>query len=387
MTFIYRQTISEGIMKGHIDSTIIERYFPTLKEMTYLNNAATGILPSTALDAMKEYLEGRIRAKRSLDDTLNKMDSIRAKLSRLLGGSPAEYALAPSTSVGLNTLAHGIEYPEGSNIVICDLEFPANYVPWQNASRLYGVELRIVPSREGAVNVSDFADRIDENTRVVAISMVQFGSGFRADISAIAKTAHEHDAFLVADIIQAAGWHDINLPKIGVDLASAQAAKWLIGPIGAGFIYVSKDIMDRVKPRYLGWWGVEDMRDFSYFERTPAKSAKRYEIGSPALIAYVGFDESLDLLLSIPAKEREAVALGNAEYLRECLREMGLEHYEFEEQNKSPIVSCVPDDVERLEKELRKDGIHCSVRNGRLRISPHFYNTTEEIDRLVEKMR
>ncbi|MHA2423715.1 MAG: aminotransferase class V-fold PLP-dependent enzyme [Candidatus Thorarchaeota archaeon] len=355
--------------------------------MTYLNNAATGIPPLRTINAMQKYLEGRVGAKGNFEETLEAFKRIRTNLALLLGGSAESYAFAPSTSHGLNTFAHGIEYPTGSNIVICDLEFPANYIPWQNAARMYGAELRVVRSKDGGVNQEDLVDLIDENTRVVAVSLVQFSTGFRIDASRLAKIAHENGAYLVADIIQAAGWQDIDLEKWDVDFAAAQSAKWLIGPIGSGFAYIKKEILDEVQPKFLGWWSVENMREFGYSDRIPATDATKFEVGSPAMIAYVGFKESIKLLLEIPASERERTALETADYLRTRLSEIGIEFYEFPEMNRSPIVSCKPENIEELHKELKKNDIHCSVRNGRLRVSPHFYNTQQEVDRLVQKMR
>jgi len=370
-----------------IDEKVLEQNFPTLKEMVYLNNAATGIPPTSAVAAMKMYLENRTEAVGDFEDTLEMIKGIKSKLSRLLGGDPADYAFVPNTTSGLNTLAHGIDYPKNSNIVICDLEFPANYIPWQNAASLYNSELRVIKSKNGAIEQNDIAQSVDENTRILAISMTQFGSGYRADIPEIAKIVHEQNAILAVDIIQAAGWQDIDLTKMGVDFAAAQAAKWLIGPIGAGFIYIDKNLIEQVEPRYLGWWGVEDMNEYGYAQRTPTKDARKFEVGSPAMISYVGFNKSLDVLLSIPAKDRESVALENGNYLREQLREINVGYYEFNKQNESPIVSCSPKSVEDLQKELQKNKIHCSVRNGRLRVSPHFYNSEEEIDKLVKMMR
>jgi len=374
-------------MKPIIDPEYVRKHFPTLAGMTYLNNAATGIPPQATITAMKEHLENRVRAKSNFEETLEGFKEIRKNLANLLGGEAESYGFAPSTSGGLNIFAHGIDYPEGSNIVICDLEFPANYIPWQNVARMYGVELRVVKSENGFVSHDTFLEKIDDNTRVVAVSLVQFASGFRVDMSRLAKAAHDKGAYIVADIIQAAGWKDIDLPQMDVDFAAAQAAKWLIGPIGAGFVYVKKERIPEINNRFMGWWSVENMNEFAYSERTPASDARKFESGSPAMIAYVGFKESLKVLLEIPSKDRERAALDNADYLRKRLTEIGIEYYDFPNENRSATVSCKPNNVEELHKTLFKSDIHCSVRNGRLRVSPHYYNSREEIDMLTERMR
>ncbi len=370
-----------------IDRAFIEERFPTLGQMTYLNNASTGIPPLGTIEAIKQYLEGRVTATGTFDETVKVFSNIRERLAKLLGGSSENYGAVTSTSDGLNIAAHGIDYPAGSNIVISDLEFPSNYIPWQNASRWYRADLRVVRSKDGAVPTEAYLNMIDENTRIVAVSLVQFGSGYRSDVRALADAVHEANGILVVDIIQAAGWADIDLVGLNVDFAAAQAAKWLIGPIGAGFIFVNKQALEQMRPRFLSWWGVKNTMEFGYGERELLDDARRFQTGSLALAAHVGFLESLDTLLEIPNKTREQAVLGLAQYLRERLDEVGIDYYHFEQKHESAIVSCVPSDVERVQERLAQKRIYCSVRNGRLRVSPHFYNTTEDIDRLIDALR
>jgi len=374
-------------MKELIDPKFISGQWPTLREMTYLNNASTGIPPLNTFNAMKEYLDNKVKAIGKFEDTLKAFKEIRQLLALLLGGDYSQYAFVPSTSEGINSLAHSIDYPTGSNVVICDLEFPANYVPWQNASKLYGFDLRVVKSEEGAVSRDAFSNQVDENTKVIAVSQIQFGSGFRSDLNQLKKLAHENSALLSVDIIQAAGCFDTDLAKIGVDFATGQAAKWLLGPVGAGYIYVGQSVMDKLNPRFIGWWGVEELMDFEYYERTPLPDARKFQVGSPAMIAYVGLLESLRILLKIPGRIRERVALDNADYFRKQLSEINIPFYDFGRNHNSAIVSCKPQDVEEIHKELMKNKIHCSVRNGRLRVSPHFYNNYDEIDRIIGYLR
>jgi selenocysteine lyase/cysteine desulfurase len=382
--FIKKSPLGLLIMTDLIDPDFISEQWPTLKEMTYLNNASTGIPPLDTFNAMKKQLDNRARVIGKFEDTLARFKEIRQHLAMLLGGDYSQYAFVASTSAGINSIAHSIEYPAGSNVVVCDLEFPANYVPWQNASKLYGFDLRVVKSKDGAVSLDAFKEKVDENTKVLAVSQIQFGSGYRADLNQLARLAHDNDALLSVDIIQAAGCFDTDLEKIGVDFATGQAAKWMLGPIGAGYIYVGKSVMAELNPRFIGWWGVEKLMEFGYFERIPLPDARKFQVGSPAMVAYVGLFESLKTLLKIPGKTREAAALDNANYFRKRLSEIDIPYYDFGLDHNSATVSCKPDKVEDLHKELVKKKIHCSVRNGRLRVSPHFYNNHDEIDRIIE---
>ncbi|MFW9982749.1 MAG: aminotransferase class V-fold PLP-dependent enzyme [Candidatus Thorarchaeota archaeon] len=370
-------------MTDLIDPEFISTLWPTLNEMTYINNAATGIPPLNTFNAMREYLDNKAQAFGTFKETLSNLKEVRQLLAQLLGGDYSQYAFVPSTSAGINSFAHSINYPKGSNIVLCDLEFPANYVPWQNVKKLYEVELRVVESVDGAVSLDAFKEHIDENTKVVAVSQIQFGTGFRADLEGLTKVAHVNGALLSVDIIQAAGCFETDLAKLGVDFATGQAAKWLLGPVGAGYIFVGSSIMDEVQPRFMGWWGVEQIMEFDYFERAPLSDARKFQVGSPAMIAYVGFLESLKTLLKIQGKKREQAAMDNADYLRKRLTEIDIPYYDFGPDHNSATVSCQPPDVDRLHEELIKNKVFTSVRNGRLRVSPHFYNNHKDIDTLV----
>ncbi|MFX1606643.1 MAG: aminotransferase class V-fold PLP-dependent enzyme [Promethearchaeota archaeon] len=374
-------------MTNLIDPDFISQHWPTLSDMTYLNNASTGIPPINTFNAMKLYLDNRAAAIGKFEDTLEELKKVRQHLAQLLGGDYSQYAFVSSTSAGINSIAHSVEYPTESNVVVCDLEFPANYVPWQNASKMYGFELRVAKSKDGAISLDSFSDQVDENTKVLAVSQIQFGSGFRVDLTKLSKLAHDNSAILVVDIIQAAGCFNTDLKKLGVDFATGQAAKWLLGPIGAGYIYVNQSVMDNLSPRFIGWWGVENLMEFEYSDRTPLPDARKFQVGSPAMVAYVGLLESLKTLLQIPGKTRENTAMDNADYLRKRLLESEVPFYDFGQDHNSAIISCKPQDVEELHKELIEKRIHCSVRNGRLRISPHFYNNHEEIDRIVDNLR
>ena len=374
-------------MTDLIDPEFISDQWPTLKEMTYLNNASTGIPPLDTFNAMKKHLDNKSKAIGKFEDTLARFKEIRQNLAMLLGGDYSQYGFVASTSAGINSIAHSVEYPAGSNVVICDLEFPANYVPWQNASKLYGFDLRVVKSRDGAAPLESYEDQVDENTKILAISQVQFGSGFRSDLNQLAQLAHKNSALLSVDIIQAAGCFDTDLAKVGVDFATGQAAKWMLGPVGAGYIYVGKSVIEDLTPRFIGWWGVEQLMEFGYFERTPLPDARKFQVGSPAMVAYVGLLESLKTLLKIPGKTRENVAMDNANYLRKRLSEIGIPFYDFGTKHNSATVSCMPQVVDSLHEKLVKNKIHCSVRNGRLRISPHFYNNHDEIDRIIDHLR
>ncbi|MFX0098863.1 MAG: aminotransferase class V-fold PLP-dependent enzyme [Candidatus Hodarchaeota archaeon] len=367
-----------------INQNLVDELFPSLKEVTHLNNAGVSIPPVTAKKAMMEYFENRMKGKFNVKDVMNKFKEFGKCITDLLGGGFQNYAYMPNTTAGINAIANSIDYPTGSNIVICDLEFPANYIPWLNLKNFFDVEVRVVKSKDGAAPVDEYIKLIDENTRMVAVSHVQFGTGYKIDIKKLADAVHSVGGYISLDIIQSAGCVDFKIPALDVDFAAGQATKWLLGPIGAGFIYVRDELLEKVKPRYMGWQGVKNTENFSFREIEPASSAAKFQLGSPAMICYWGLTESLKVLLKFPGEAREKAALENADYLRKRLDEKGIGHLDFKPENRSAIVSCNVKDAENLIKVLWKNNVICSVRDGNLRVSPHFYNSKDDIDRLME---
>lgn len=369
-----------------IDPTFIAAHFPTLREMVHLDNASHGIPPVDALDAMTRYFTARMHGTDTFDDVLAMLEDTRACIAKLLGGTPANYAFVPNTTEGINTVANSISYPPGSNVVICDLEFPANYIPWQNLRRFHDVEVRVVPSEDGAVPVERFASCIDQRTRVVSVSHVQYGTGYRVDVKALARVAHEAGALLCLDVIQSAGVLDMNLVDLDVDLAAGQGTKWLAGPIGAGFVYVRDGLAPGLHPRHAGWWGVDGLEDFSFSQdRTFYNDARRLQVGSPAIICYAGLGAALKVLLQVAGTEREREAMALASRLKDRMEDVpGCAPRRFEGGGESPIVAVQVPRVEMVQRALLDRRIFCSVRDGRLRVSPHFYNTPGEIDTLVD---
>lgn len=373
-------------MTSNHDYEDIKKFWPTLDSMTFLNTASAGIPSQPVLDGMNHYLTQRTEANWGAKDTAELYYQVKTRLSQLLGGTPSQYAFVPSTSIGISSFGNSIEYPEGSNIVLCDMEFPSNYIPWQIISRLKGVELRVVKSKNGVASADDYAAHIDENTRVVAVSHVQFGTGYKVDLERLGKLVHATNGFLVVDIIQSAGWEEVNLLKLGVDFAAGQSTKWIAGPIGAGYAYVKQGILSQLKPIYGGWHSVEDHRNFDYFERVVNKDASMFEGGSPPLVAYAGLNEALKILLSKSMSLVRSRAMDNANYLRKRLQEQSIHYYDYGDNHNSPVISCKPAQVEQLETSLLADRIIVSIRNNRLRVSPHFYNSYDEIDKFMAKL-
>ncbi|MHA1792552.1 MAG: aminotransferase class V-fold PLP-dependent enzyme [Promethearchaeota archaeon] len=363
---------------------LIKNQFPSLENITYLNTSSEGIPPVVCLEEINRYFKTRLDGTSIFQEVIDMFKDVRGLLSKLLGGLPGNYSLITSTTDAINAAAHSIKYPPGSNIVLCDLEFPANYIPWFNLKNFKDVEVRVVKSQNGAVFINQFENLIDHQTVFVAISHVQFSSGYKVDLRKLTNIAHERGALVLADVIQSAGAIDLNLKKIGVDFAAGQATKYLIGPVGAGFLYVSDACLENVMPIYAGWWGVEDGENFGFFERKLLPDARKFQTGTQSIISYFGFKESLRLLLELGNETRQNLAMECANYLRKRLQEENIKYLAFSPDNSSHVVSCEIKSLDNSFKTLIKSKVYTSKRNGRLRISTHFYNKKEDIDKLLD---
>nr|MDO8116025.1 aminotransferase class V-fold PLP-dependent enzyme [Candidatus Sigynarchaeota archaeon] len=369
-----------------VDDTFLDHHWPNRHDVINLNNASEGTPPISALDAITTYFKNQVEGRVSIKEIVSMLDDVKLKLALLMGGEPKDFAFMPNTTEAINAAVHVITYPPGSNVVLCDLEFPANFIPWQNLRQFNDVEVRVVRNVNGSVPLEAFAEKVDTKTRAIAVSHVQFCNGFKSDLPTLSKLAHDHGACMVVDVIQSVGVIDFDAENTGADFIAGQATKWLLGPIGAGFLYVKPDLQQALHPRYAGWWGVDDVENFTFKEHMLAPDARKFQVGSPAIGCYHGLRAALDVLLQVPGSVRERRAMDAANHLRKRLDEARIKQVDFPAERRSPIVACEPPDVNGAFKRLVARRILCSIREGRLRVSPHFYNTKGDIDRLVDTL-
>jgi len=276
----------------------IQEDFPLLKEVVWLASAGVGPMPRTALSAMAE-VQSRLYERLDPAAWEEYGERCRKLVARLLAVAPEEIALVRSTTEGLNAIAGAIPWQHGDTIVITDQEYPANVVPWYHQAHRHDLEVRVVPSENGRLPLGRFEEVIDRRTRVVAVSHVQFASGFRTDFAALAELAHAHEALLIVDGIQAVGALRVQPRELGIDVLACGGYKWLCGPLGTGFLYVRRELADELTPMALGYERISApeyeairdalraggtwVRDFS----RPAAGAKRFDgVGlNPALLS------------------------------------------------------------------------------------------------------
>jgi selenocysteine lyase/cysteine desulfurase len=316
-------------------------------------------------------------------------EGTRRLIATLVGARSEEVALVHSTSEGIAIVANGLTYEKGSNIVTCDLEFASNLFPWQLLSRRHGLELRVVRNRNGSLRAQDFSDAIDAKTKLVAISYVQYSNGFRTDLEELSRIAHENHAYIVTDAVQAVGQMPVNVSKLGVDFLATSGYKWMLSPISSGFLYVRHDLMDELWPTIVGYRADEDPMRFGFREFRPARTAQRYESGQLNFPGFAGMKESIGLLqsvgivviwdriISLVNRLVDGLEQNARVRMRSCLDEV----------SRSGIINLACPDPDSAAQRLLEHDVVVSVRDGGLRISPHFYNTDGEIDKLLSELR
>lgn len=366
----------------------IRSLFAAANRSTYLNSAAVSPMPRAAIEAINWQLNdvAEYGSAHYLDWVATK-DRARALLASMMNVRPEQVAFTRNTSDGFASIANGLAWKPGDNIVSFEREFPANFYAWRRIRDEYGVELRLCPELDGRIDLDEFINLIDSDTRVVAISSVQYGSGFRADLERIGRAAKEADALFCVDVIQGLGAHAYDLPAEFVDAASGASHKWLCAPEGCGFVYLSDRARERVKPTFVGWISVETPWDFEDREQPFKPNALAWESGTGVSSLFYGLEQSLKLLSETSLNNIERHLFDLTDHLCDSLGGKDYDIVSSRAPGERSAIVCIrhrkgltPNEIfDRLEAQ----NIVVSARGDRLRIAPHLYNNSADIDRLV----
>jgi selenocysteine lyase/cysteine desulfurase len=317
---------------------------------------------------------------------------LRGSLAKLIHAEGhARIAFQSSTSDALNIVAGGLRWKSGDRILLNDLEFPANVYPYLNLKK-HGVELDVIPSRDGMVTVEMIERWLGPRTKLLALSAVQFLSGHRADLAAIGSLCRRRGIIFAVDGIQAVGAMKIDVQAMSIDAFAAGAQKWQLAPHGTGFLYVSEDLQSRIQQQYLGWLAVEDPWNFRNYDQPLAHSARRYEGGSLNLPGLHGYEAAVSTLLEFGPDAIENHILDLTAVLREGLQALpGVKVITPpRREDHAGIISIqLPSTTndKRFFVNMQENGVTPALREGKVRYSPHFYNTVEEMERTVEITR
>ncbi|HYU99197.1 MAG TPA: aminotransferase class V-fold PLP-dependent enzyme [Pyrinomonadaceae bacterium] len=369
----------------------IRALFPVTGRAIYLNHAAVSAPPTPTIDAIKSQLadvseNGSVNFRK----WLAVRESARQLVAGMLGANPEQVAFMRNTSDALSTVANGLGWQAGDNLVTFRHEFPSNLYPWLRLRDALGVEVRVCEERDGRVDVDELIRLIDDRTRIVAISQVQYASGFRADLERIGRAARAYDALLVVDVIQALGVIPIDVEAELVDVAAGACHKWLLTPEGVGLLYLSARARERIQPTLVGWTSVPNPDDYGYYAQGWNEGTLAWETGTGPVALVHGLEASLKLLNEVGINTIQAHLEKLTDHLCEQLRNTNYEVVSSRRKGEKSQIVCIRNTAGQssmdLYSHLRKRNIVTAPRGDRLRISPHFYNRLEEIDELVKAL-
>ena len=367
--------------------------FPVTREKIFLSHAAVCALPRRIAEAVRDYALKTTLGDQEETWPAAQIQKARALGARLLHAQTEEIAFVGPTSLALSFVASGLPWRKGDNLLVYFDDYPSNVYPWMALAEK-GVEVRLLNVKEyGRIRAVDVIGQVDEQTRLVALASNHFVSGYRLDIEAIGKALRDRNILFCVDAIQTVGAFPTSVEHI--DFLAADAHKWLLGPCGAGILFVRKSLQTKLRPAVYGWHNIRCPNFVAQEQLVYPPDARRYEAGSANLLGLVGLNAAMELLMEIGVENIAARLLHLRSLLVPALQQKGWAVLQADApaQNASGIVSFYrPEaDLPVLREKLMAARIETSLRTDRsgqhyIRVSPHFYNTDEEIHKLLEKL-
>jgi cysteine desulfurase/selenocysteine lyase len=375
--------LMEGIGMERLGTTDV---FPPVEKFIYMDAASVGLTHKRTAEVINRWQqaladEGTIAFDEQ--DEVECLDNLNKAAGALFNASAHDIAVASSETVLMASLAWAVMPPRGSNIVATEVTHPSTIYPWMRVAETTGAELRWAAAKDYYTNPDEIESLINRDTAVVCLSHVEYGTGQVYDLERFAKAAHRHGAICVVDVTQSAGQVPIDVSKTKIDAAVASTYKWLCGPFGTGFMYVSPRLQ-LLQPGIIGWRSHKDMWDFQATRLEMPDSAKRYEFGTMAYGTALGATEAINYLLGHTI---EKIRRHNREISRELRR--GLEGLGAEilspnhpDECSATIAARFPGkDSRSFARQLKDGNVVASLRRDFIRFSPHFYNNSSDIER------
>jgi len=365
--------------------------FPITQRAIYLNHAAISPPPTTTIAAIEAQLKD-VHENGSLNyqSWIAVKEQARKLLAKILSARPEQVAFMRNTSDGLSTIANGLSWRTGDNLVTFNREFPSNIYPWLRLRDSLGVEVRMCEEREGRIQFEDLEKLVDARTRLIAISHVQYASGFRSDLERLGRLARKHDALLVVDVIQSLGVLPIKVEDELIDAAAGASHKWLLSPEGVGYLYLSDRARERIEPTLVGWISVPDPEDYNNFDQEWNRGSLAWETGTGPTALIHGLNASLDLLLRTGIEAISSHLECLTDHLCERLSSVNYEVVSSRSPGEKSQIVCIRHrgDLTSMDiySHLKKKKIVTAPRGDRLRIAPHLYNTIDDIDTLIASL-
>jgi kynureninase len=357
--------------------------FPVFEKKTYINSCSYGALAAEVAIAVRRYTQDRLERGCDWDYWVERNEAARSSFARLLGAAPDELAVTTSASAGINSLASALRFDQGRHkIVISDYEFPTDAQIWY-AQELRGAEIVRVPETDGYIPVENFAAAIDEQTRLVAVTQVCFRNGARLDIPEIAELARERGALMMVDGYQGFGTLPFDVRDAGVDFAVGGSVKYLLGTAGIGFLYARRELVESLVPTVTGWFAQQDIFAMDTTRYDPARSARRFEMGTPPVVNIYAATAGLDIIEEVGLA---AIAGRIGQLTGQIKSQAKAAGYTIvtptDPARHGAMIALRCHDAPTLVARLAEQDIVVSDRDNNLRISPHFYNNGQDIERL-----
>lgn len=367
----------------------IRSEFPVTGRWSYMNHAAVGPLTARAAAAMGELIaDAATNGAVNWRGWLRMDERARAAIAAMVNAEPQEIAFIKNTSEGVNLVARGLDLRPGDVVLTVEGEFVANVTPWL-ALRDRGVRVRFVPDQGGRVLLDDIASALTPDVRVLAISHVEYLSGFKNDLETIGKLCRERGKFLFVDAIQGFGALRLDVERFHIDAFAADGHKWLCAPEGAGVLYVSRAAQEQVKVTQFGWLQYARRGRFADYYAPLRNDARRYEPGTLNHVGIAGLAASVELLSEHGAAFIEGRVLALADRVAAGALARGYRILGSRAPGEtSGIVSIAKDGIDALmaDQQLLARGIVVGQREGFIRVACHFYNTDEEVDALMDAL-
>jgi len=364
--------------------------FPWTADTIYLNNASIGPIPERTRRALDEFTAKRTAPHLLPDRELfGGLAAARLGVAQLINADPSEIALATNTGFGLHLAARALPLKAGDTVLLSDKEFPANVYPWL-LLREQGIKVEMARCRsEGWPDEERLLERLrDPSIRVLAVSFVQFSNGYRADLKKLGAACRANGTFLVVDGIQGIGNSVLDVRDTPIDILSCGGQKWLLSPWGSGFVYVRKELIKQLEPTITGWMAFEGTDDFSRlteYNPTFRSDARRFEMITLPYQDFVGMTTSLGLLLEIGVRDIAEVTRAVHEPVVKWAQENDVRIASpLDERHRSAILCVAPPKPAEAYHGMKRAHVVCSLREGAIRLSPHCYNTMEEMEKVIE---
>lgn len=362
--------------------------FPIFRTKAYLNTCSLGPLARRVRSSIDGFLdEWETRGAAAwYDRWIDTLDALRGKVARVIGAAKEEIAIAPSVSVALSALASSIDYRRRPKVVLSELEFPTLGHQWLVKE---GVKVTFVPSVDRVTVMPErFEEAIDDSTALVATSHVYYASGAIQDITRIARAAHRHGSLAVIDAYHATGQLPTDVHAADVDAYVTGGLKWLLGGTGIAFLYVKRELAHKLEPQIAGWFGNARQWEFSPQAFEFHGDARRFELGTPAMAAVYAASAGLDLVLEIGVERLRARQTELVDDLWDRADDAGLDvKTPPNPEDRAGIVMVRRNDPAKDVKALAQEGIVVDSRHDRVRISPYFYNTPDDHEKVVQALR